>query len=143
MFRHELERRHIAFEVDVAAGLPRISLDKNQMDQVLINVMKNAIEAIERDGTIQIVAEGSGGLVELSIFDTGAGLSERTREQLFTPFYTTKCHGQGLGLTLVREILTQHGFPYSLESFAGRTRFRIRMQGTAAAAMSESGLSLL
>jgi nitrogen fixation/metabolism regulation signal transduction histidine kinase len=138
MFRHELEGRNILLEVGVAAGLPPVSLDKRQLDQVLINVMKNAIEAIERDGTIQILAEASGGLVELSIFDTGVGLSEEAREQLFTPFYTTKCHGQGLGLTLVREILTQHGFPYSLESVSGRTRFRIRMQGAGNCTESDS-----
>lgn len=132
MFKAELERRHIALEVDVAAGLPPMFMDKTQMDQVLINVMKNAIEAIERNGTIQIIASsgsgsGSGG-VELSIFDTGAGLSEAARGQLFTPFYTTKPQGQGLGLTLVREILNNHGFPYSLEPVGGRTRFCIRMQ---------------
>jgi len=131
MFRAELERRNIALQVEVSAGLPRVCLDKNQVDQVLINVMKNAIEAIEHDGTIQIVAERSDGSVELSIFDTGVGLSDATRAHLFTPFYTTKSHGQGLGLTLVREILTQHGFAFSLESIAGRTRFKIRIQDAA------------
>lgn len=125
MFRAELERRNIALQVRVAADLPPVSLDRNQIDQVLINVIKNAIEAIERNGTIEIVAERGGELVELAIFDTGNGLSEEIRERLFTPFYTTKSHGQGLGLTLVREILTQHGFGFALESVAGRTRFRI------------------
>ena len=130
MFKAELERRNIALKVAVAAGLPPVSLDKTQLDQVLINVVKNAIEAIERDGRIEIVAERSGGFVDLSVFDNGVGLSEEIRERLFTPFYTTKSHGQGLGLTLVREILTQHGFTFSLESVADRTRFRIRMQDT-------------
>jgi nitrogen fixation/metabolism regulation signal transduction histidine kinase len=130
MFKAELERRNIALELAVAAGVPAVSLDKTQFDQVLINVIKNAIEAIERDGRIEIVAELSGGFVELAVFDSGGGLSEEIRERLFTPFYTTKSHGQGLGLTLVREILAQHGFAFSLESVASRTRFRIRMQGT-------------
>ncbi len=125
MFKAELERRSIALEVHVAAGLPPVSLDRNQLDQVLINVIKNAIEAIERDGAIEIAAARGGESVELSVFDTGMGLSEEIRERLFTPFYTTKSHGQGLGLTLVREILTQHGFAFSLEPVAGRTRFRI------------------
>lgn len=142
MFKAELERRNILLNVEVAAGLPRVSLDRNQMDQVLINVIKNAIEAIGRDGTIQIVAGGCAGVVELSIFDTGTGLSEAARGHLFTPFYTTKPHGQGLGLTLVREILTQHGFDYSLEPVAGRTRFRIRMQGTGSGTGAQDQIAL-
>jgi nitrogen fixation/metabolism regulation signal transduction histidine kinase len=127
MFRAELERRNIGLVVEVAAALPRVSLDRNQLDQVLINVIKNAMEAIERDGRIEIVAERNGEGVQLSVFDTGAGLSAEARERLFTPFYTTESHGQGLGLTLVKEILNQHGFAFSLESIAGRTRFMIRM----------------
>lgn len=127
MFRAELERRNIALEVAVAAGLPQICLDKNQIDQVLINVIKNAIEAIDRDGRIEIDVAADCGFVELCVIDSGAGLSEEIKERLFTPFFTTKKHGQGLGLTLVREILAQHGFAFSLEPFAGRTRFRIRM----------------
>jgi signal transduction histidine kinase len=127
MFRAELERRNIALAVEVSVGLPPVALDRNQLDQVLINVIKNAIEAIERNGRIEIRAESGGDVVELSVFDTGAGLSEEARERLFTPFYTTKSHGQGLGLTLVREILNQHGFAFSLEPVEGRTRFRIRM----------------
>lgn len=130
MFRAELERRNIGLAVMVAAGLPKVSLDKNQMDQVLINVIKNAIEAIEREGRIEISATGGEGCVELCVVDTGAGLSDEIKERLFTPFFTTKRHGQGLGLTLVREILTQHRFAFSLEPVAGRTRFRIRMPGS-------------
>jgi two-component system nitrogen regulation sensor histidine kinase NtrY len=125
MFKAELERRNIALEMHVATGLPQVSLDRNQVDQVLLNVIKNAIEAIDRNGRIEIVATRGGESVELSIFDTGLGLADDVRERLFTPFYTTKSHGQGLGLTLVREILTQHGFTFSLEPVAGRTRFRI------------------
>ncbi len=128
MFRAELEHRHIALDVEVAAGLPLVSLDRNQMDQVLINVIKNAIEAIDRNGRIEIRADHDAGFVSLSVFDSGIGLSDEARDRLFTPFYTTKSHGQGLGLTLVREILTQHGFAFSLESLAGRTRFSIRMR---------------
>ncbi len=130
MFRAELDRRHIVLDVSVAAGLSPVSLDKTQIDQVLINVIKNAMEAIERDGRIEIRAERSAGFVDLAVFDDGAGLGEEIRERLFTPFYTTKSHGQGLGLTLVREILTQHGFAFSLEPVAGRTRFMIRMRDT-------------
>jgi len=127
MFRAELERRNIGLEMSVADDLPRVSMDRNQMDQVLMNVIKNAVEAIDRDGRIEIAAGRGTGFVELSVSDTGLKLSDEIKERLFTPFYTSKKHGQGLGLMLVKEILTQHGFGFSLEAAEGKTRFRIEM----------------
>jgi signal transduction histidine kinase len=127
MFRAELERRNIGLELSVADDLPPVSMDRNQMDQVLLNVIKNAVEAIDRDGRIEIVSTRRAGFVDIAVTDTGVGLSDEVRRQLFTPFYTSKKQGQGLGLTLVKEILTQHGFGFSLESSAGETRFRIEM----------------
>jgi signal transduction histidine kinase len=102
-------------------------MDRNQMDQVLINVIRNAAEAIDRNGRIEIAARNGDGRIELSVADSGIGIDEETRAHLFTPFFTTKRQGQGLGLMLVREILTQHGFGYSLESDGELTRFRIEM----------------
>jgi two-component system nitrogen regulation sensor histidine kinase NtrY len=102
-------------------------MDRNQIDRVVINVVKNAAEAIDRNGRIEILARTCPDGIEVSITDTGAGLDEEIRESLFTPFFTTKRHGQGLGLTLVKEILTQHEFGFALEPVDGRTRFRIDM----------------
>jgi two-component system, NtrC family, nitrogen regulation sensor histidine kinase NtrY len=127
MFRAELERRNIGLDMSVADDLPRVSMDRNQMDQVLMNVIKNAAEAIDRDGRIEIVATRGAGFVDLSVSDTGPGLSDEIKKRLFTPFYTSKKHGQGLGLMLVKEILTQHGFGFSLEAADGKTHFRIEM----------------
>lgn len=127
MFRAELERRNIALTVMVADDVPPLSMDRNQMDQVLMNVIKNAVEAIDRDGTVAIEARHGAGFVELAVYDDGVGLPPEIKERLFTPFFTTKKQGQGLGLMLVKEVLTQHGFGFSLESVAGRTRFRIEM----------------
>jgi signal transduction histidine kinase len=70
--------------------LPAVSMDRNQMDQVLLNVMKNAVEAIERNGLIEIVASRGASYVALSVFDSGIGLSEEIKARLFTPFYTSK-----------------------------------------------------
>lgn len=127
MFRAELSRRSIELDVRVARGLPLVSMDRNQIDQVLINVIKNAAEAIDRDGDIEILARYLNDAVTLVIADSGSGLDDEVRRNLFSPFYTTKKQGQGLGLTLVREILTQHGFAYWLEPADGRTQFRIEM----------------
>jgi nitrogen fixation/metabolism regulation signal transduction histidine kinase len=127
IFLPEFERRAIELEVDVSPELPQVSLDRNQMEQVLINVVKNAVESIDREGRIAISASRERGEVVLRVIDDGAGLSDESRENLFSPFYTSKEQGQGLGLTLVKEILTQHRFRYSLQSQGPLTEFRIQM----------------
>jgi nitrogen fixation/metabolism regulation signal transduction histidine kinase len=127
VFAADLARNGIRLDVSVDEALPRVRIDRSQMDQVLINVIKNAAEAIGQDGRIEIVARREHGGIQLSIVDTGVGLDDDVKRHLFTPFFTTKRQGQGLGLTLVREILTQHRFAFSLESGDGRTCFRIEM----------------
>ncbi|WP_245770773.1 sensor histidine kinase [Mucilaginibacter polytrichastri] len=102
-----------------------IPADEQQMEQALINVVKNAIEAI--DGHTGIVTLKINALnKQLIITDTGTGITATQSEQLFTPFYSTKKDGQGIGLTLVREILMNHGFRFSLKTVAqSQTEFRI------------------
>jgi nitrogen fixation/metabolism regulation signal transduction histidine kinase len=97
-----------------------IMADEHQMEQVLINVIKNSIEAIEQEGTITFTTNTS--LSELVIADDGRGLKEDA-DQLFSPFFSTKKDGQGIGLTLVKEILINHGYEFSLQSQSGETRF--------------------
>jgi signal transduction histidine kinase len=101
--------------------VPQQLLDRNQIEQVLVNVLKNAMEAIGEDGRITLrvgwrKAEepGKRSRPYLSIADSGPGIPEEVQPLLFTPFFTTKKDGRGLGLTLVREILTQHGFAFHL-----------------------------
>ncbi|HMB73499.1 MAG TPA: ATP-binding protein, partial [Gammaproteobacteria bacterium] len=127
MFRAELVRRNISIDIDLGESLPSVLMDSNQIDQVMINVIKNAVEAIDECGAIAIVARSGDGNVELCVYDTGSGIAPEVKPRLFTPFHTTKKHGQGLGLTLVKEILSRHGFGYSLESSGDRTCFRIVM----------------
>ncbi|WP_442958372.1 sensor histidine kinase [Povalibacter sp.] len=127
MFSAELKARNIVLDISADADLPLLWMDRAQMDQVLMNVIKNAVEAIERDGEIHILARRHGDTVALTVNDTGSGLDEQVRANLFKPFFTTKRQGQGLGLTLVKEILTHHGFAFSLEPADPGTRFRIEM----------------
>jgi two-component system nitrogen regulation sensor histidine kinase NtrY len=117
VWRWELDQR--------AVWLP---LDQGQMEQALLNVLKNAVEAIDGHGTITVRLSSRSGRATLIVEDTGVGISGEVQANLFTPFFSTKPHGQGIGLTLVQEILAGHGFEYALErSGDGVTRFTITM----------------
>ncbi|HNC45579.1 MAG TPA: ATP-binding protein, partial [Acidobacteriota bacterium] len=94
--------------------------------QVLVNLMKNAIEAIGENGRITIRTGKNLGRPFVTIEDTGAGFPPEVKANLFSPFFSTKEHGQGIGLTLVQEILDNHGFDFALESEPGSpTRFTL------------------
>jgi two-component system, NtrC family, nitrogen regulation sensor histidine kinase NtrY len=125
MFAVELRNRNIQWVVDCDT-VPKVNLDTHLFEQVLINIVKNAFEAIDSNGTLTVrLKQGAEGLV-LLVEDSAGTLTQAQNEKLFKPFYTTKRHGQGIGLMLVREILQQHGFRYSLECEPGQwTRFRI------------------
>lgn len=112
-----------------------ISSDLHQMEQVIINIIKNAIESIEirNQKNPDLVNHG---LItirtafkpkQLLIEDNGIGISPEAEQQIFSPFFTTKDNGQGIGLTLIREILVNHGFQYSLKTNEDKlTAFQIR-----------------
>jgi len=102
-----------------------IIADISQMEQALINIVKNAIEAIEHNGVVTFLTDPQSR--QLVITDDGKGISSEQNMQLFTPFYSTKKDGQGIGLTLVREIMLNHGFEFSLKTIAaGQTAFTIQ-----------------
>jgi signal transduction histidine kinase len=102
-----------------------IFADEQQMEQVLINIIKNAIEAIGAKGTISFITDIN--TRQLIVVDTGKGIEDKVAEQLFSPFFSTKKDGQGIGLTIVREILLNHGFEFYLKSFSEkRTEFVIK-----------------
>lgn len=134
LLRPELERRRIGCEWEAVEEVAPIDLDRNQIEQVLVNVFKNAMESIGEDGgriSLRLgqeepVRPGSAGRPFLAVRDTGPGIPEDVRPLLFTPFFSTKRNGRGLGLTLIQEILTQHGFELSLENReGGGAEFRI------------------
>ena len=117
----DLTRKNIHIVWDVQTEPEPIFMDERQMEQVLLNIFKNAIEAITSDGTITIRLGKIHRRDFVTIEDTGSGFSEETSRQLFTPFFSTKENGQGIGLTLVQEILTQHKFEFSLESTSNQS----------------------
>nr|WP_067053693.1 ATP-binding protein [Mucilaginibacter sp. L294] len=91
-----------------------ITADVQQMEQALINIVKNAIESIGNNGVVEFKVDVK--TRQLIILDDGKGISAEQSLQLFTPFYSTKKDGQGIGLTLVREIMLNHGYEFSLKT---------------------------
>jgi two-component system, NtrC family, nitrogen regulation sensor histidine kinase NtrY len=114
LFRPECEERGIELGVDVSGDLEAVSLDEHQMEQVLVNVVRNAVEAVSRGGTITLRTRVAAGRPVLVVEDSGSGLPVEVQASLFTPFFTTKENGRGIGLTLAQEILSQHGFGFAL-----------------------------
>jgi two-component system, NtrC family, nitrogen regulation sensor histidine kinase NtrY len=108
-----------------------VPMDRGQLEHALLNVLKNAVEAIDGEGTITLKVASRLGRPALVIEDSGPGISPEALANLFTPFFSTKPHGQGIGLTLVQEILTGHGFDYTLErTVEDTTRFTILMRSS-------------
>ncbi|HEV7766329.1 MAG TPA: ATP-binding protein [Thermoanaerobaculia bacterium] len=114
LLRPELEDRRIAVTLALD-DRGAYNIDVSQIEQVVLNIFRNAIEATGRDGAIR--ASFVDGV--LMIADSGPGIAESIRSELFTPFFTTKRDGRGLGLTIVQEILANHGFAYSLANGEG------------------------
>ena len=109
---------------------PIVKGDLVRVEQVCRNLIQNAIEACRRDGVVQIsLMEGN-----LIIEDEGLGIEENHLHKLFTPFFTTKAHGTGLGLSNVRKIIDAHGWKINVNSKPGfGTRFEVVFQEQQAA----------
>ena len=118
--------RRIRWHLTLPAEPLLVSLDAQQLEQVLLNVAKNALEAIGCDGTIWVRTTRRP--PTLTIENDGPALTPEVRQRLFTPFFSTKRDGQGIGLTLVRDVLLAHGFRFRLDTSGfGRTAFSIEL----------------
>jgi signal transduction histidine kinase len=129
LVRAQTDSSRIAWRWEPESALGMIDIDEAQMEQALINILKNAVEALPAEGgsvTVRAGSSASGAYVEVE--DSGPGIADEARPHLFTPFFTTKRNGQGIGLTMVQEILRRHGFGYTLDGPpGGPTRFRIEL----------------
>ena len=121
--RLECLNRNIRLTLSLTEQDHIIRADGIQLEQVLVNIIKNAYEAIGKNGEIRIIVQTSP--LTLTIEDNGPGISAEAQEKLFTPFFTTKATGQGIGLMFVRDVLTNHNFRFSLNTEDGLTKFRI------------------
>jgi two-component system, NtrC family, nitrogen regulation sensor histidine kinase NtrY len=120
----------VRIEQRVAPGLPLVRLDPEQIRRVIINLVDNAIEAMERRGEIVVETQfdAANSLVRVVIADDGPGIPPAEREKLFLPYYSTKRRGSGLGLAIVRRIIAEHGGSIDVGDNAPRgTRFTIEL----------------
>ena len=113
-----------------ANSLPRVSADPEQIRRVIINIVDNAIEAVDRRGAIDIETQHDAGnsLVRIVVADDGPGIPAAERDKLFLPYYSTKQRGSGLGLAIVRRIVAEHGGSIDVSDNLPRgTRFAIEL----------------
>lgn len=112
------EEKGVSLDLDLPEEPIKIMADEQQLEQAFINIVKNAIEAIDDQGSVTFTIYPKE--KKLVITDTGNGIGAEQQINLFTPFFSTKKDGQGIGLTLVREIMLNHGFEFSLKTVAER-----------------------
>jgi PAS domain S-box-containing protein len=128
LLRPEMENRGLNVKEKLARRLPLSPIDSGQIKQVLLNLIKNAMQAMTRGGTLTLQTGGGGDTVWISVSDTGGGIPQEQINHIFEPFYTTKKKGTGLGLMIVQRIVRQHGGRIELESHVGQgTTFRIQL----------------
>ncbi|RPJ11772.1 MAG: histidine kinase, partial [Deltaproteobacteria bacterium] len=132
----QMRKQDIRTHVDIPRDLPKILVDPQQIQQSLLNIVLNAVEAMPSGGTLTISitekviespSKKEGKLyLSLTISDTGTGISEEVLSQIFNPFFTTKASGTGLGLSITQRIIEQHNGRIDIKSEMGKgTSFTI------------------
>ncbi len=112
----------------VMASLPEVEIDADQIRQVLVNMITNAVQAMPEGGELAIAARAKGSFMEVEIADTGCGIAEEVMDKLFEPLYTTKAKGIGLGLAVCKSIMDRHdGYIVVASSVGKGTTFTIKL----------------
>ncbi len=106
--------------LDLTEKTPEITVDAEKIRRVLVNIIKNAFEAMPYGGTLTLKSRKIGDKVEIAISDTGVGMSEETLKKLFQPLYTTKSRGMGFGLSICKRFVEAHGGTITVESVLGK-----------------------
>lgn len=126
LLQPEIENRGISVKEKLARSLPLTPVDPAQIKQVLVNLIKNALQAMTKGGLLTLQTDAGPDGVYLVVADTGGGIPQEQLQHIFEPFYTTKKKGTGLGLMIVQRIVREHQGRMELESRVGfGTRFRI------------------
>ena len=127
--RQQAITKRIQIEFEVKEALPPVEHDPAQINQVLLNLLLNAIQSMDKPGTIRVrLQQTEDDLVAITVNDEGRGIPPEQLTNIFRPFYTTKGHGTGLGLSLARRMVESHGGTIGVQSTLGQgTRFTIEL----------------
>ncbi|HQZ17462.1 MAG TPA: ATP-binding protein [Vicinamibacteria bacterium] len=129
LLRASAEKSGVEWALTVEEPLPLVAADRAQIEQAFLNIAKNAIEAAGSGGRVRVSAMSTADRIEVVVENTSEGIAEDVQARLFTPFFSTKADGRGLGLTLVREILVHHDAPFALIApSGGPTRFTFSLK---------------
>jgi signal transduction histidine kinase len=126
----ELKAARIAARVDLPQDAPRVAIGEALLQQVLLNLSLNAVQAMPDGGELRIegIADAAGGGLMLAVADTGPGIAADARARVFDPFYTTKATGSGLGLSIVHKIVTANGGQVAVdEDYRGGARLVVTL----------------
>ncbi|MBN1627383.1 MAG: PAS domain-containing protein [Deltaproteobacteria bacterium] len=122
VIERDAAKKDISIITDIPEDLPLIDLDSDRMNQVLLNLYLNAIEAMDNGGTITVNAEAEkrSGMLRITITDTGRGIDKKDLAHVFDPYFTTKQSGTGLGLSIVHRTIESHNGEIAIESDQGK-----------------------
>ena len=129
LVRNDLKKKHIRSKLEIGQKALLVSGDAGRLKQVFLNLVKNSIEAMESGGNLSIRTTLSGDQVKITVTDDGLGIPKEDIEKIFSPFFTTKRHGTGLGLCVSKRIVEDHkGSSFTVESKEGKgTTFEISL----------------
>lgn len=121
--------------------IPKMLLDPERIHRVFVNMIENAVAAMPKGGKLTVGTSRSGDSVEVSFKDSGVGIPEENMKKLFTPLFTTKTNGLGLGLTICKQIVEGHHGDIAVESKAGEgALFIVRLPILSGAELVKAGL---
>jgi len=124
----DLESRNITIQMELDSDLPAVNVDESQIRQALVNLVSNALEAMPDGGKLTVSTRRDGDFLEIGVSDTGVGIAREHWQDLFTPFFTTKPTGLGLGLPLVAQVVQNHDASMRFDSTPGvGTTFFLRL----------------
>lgn len=118
--RQQALAKSVAIELRKDPALPEVEHDCDQIHQVLLNLLLNALQAIDKDGRIVVTLKPQGGSAVIEVADNGRGIKPEHLPNIFRPFYTTKGEGTGLGLSLARRIVEDHHGRIDVSSALGK-----------------------
>src|SRR5271166_1504464 len=126
--RQQAITKRIMIELEITDTIPPVEHDPNQINQVLLNLLLNAIQSMDKPGSIRVSLEHEDDSVLITVADEGKGILPEHLPNIFRPFFTTKGHGTGLGLSLARRIVESHGGHIDVTSEVGKgTQFLVRL----------------